>query len=811
MIRPQPGRTALLLAAFLISASSLQGGSGQLPSLADVAKRNARPLAPPANIPAGEEAWIVSSVVAAIRGIVSATTGDTAERPMRVAFAPHVWAAASYGPAVAALITSPPVAEPVDYQVRTPLVALTVDALLQENVRMSAILAREMRSAAAHESAAFLVGAFALRESPGMFGDVRTALSRMAAHLAVAYAVRGTAAESLDGALARIIVSVLVGHQRTALDALDELSPRLVTDTDKAWDRALRLRITENWRAQDGIERATLIERLEQVRALRARVGFRAMGDELAPIAREPIRDWARIALSDRVAVSTGAELTNDLIARELDEAASVWSKLHGGRTAPADLTDALNERPAPSPVTLRNGQVEVQVLDWGLWAAFSQRHVSQAVTARSRYLYSLGDRGAQAQFVSDVKARFSRLTLYPVIFCWVALTEEDYQAAVALGKSLAATSPEILTAAAWNFLATKPNWVRAAAPFPLEQTWFVEAVPSGTAFDLVNRSLRPGCERPATLQQIAAWAKEMPYDSWTQWAAAWRPVAGKPSVEDVRGTLSLVLTYDLGALRRMIDYVPMNASTRITLSRQMCDIAAHQCYVLAEHLLREARDAEAAQVLERWFAEAPDALMSAERAPWLVRYYVRHGHLAQAEALARATAEVFSFGGLKVYGDFLDSQGRHDEAAKVYDAARVRYDDPRLVGTFRVREGLRTANRKVELDGWTLLQSVFPRGGERLVVNALPATPADGVVFATFGERAARAGLEAGDIIVGVDGWRVRNHQQYGVIADLRHEDAMTFTVWRGGRYQQVRATVPERLLGVGMDDYRGDARSSR
>jgi hypothetical protein len=165
----------------------------------------------------------------------------------------------------------------------------------------------------------------------------------------------------------------------------------------------------------------------------------------------------------------------------------------------------------------------------------------------------------------------------------------------------------------------------------------------------------------------------------------------------------------------------------------------------------------------------------------------------------------------LKVYGDFLHSQGRHEEAATVYEAVRVRYDRPDLVGISRVRQGLRAGDRTLELEGWTGLQSIFPRGGERLAVDALEPVPGDGVVFANFGARAARAGLEARDIIVGVDGWRVRTYRQYEVIADLRHEDAMTFTVWRGGRYRQVRATVPERLLGIGLDNYLGDARPSR
>jgi hypothetical protein len=282
MTGEKPRQTVLLLSALVIAAASLHGGPSPQPRLADVAGRTARQQTS-ANIPGGEEAWIAATVAAGIRGIVTAATGETNEPPMRVALAPHIWAPASYGPAVALQIANPAASEPVDHQVRTPLATLSVSTLLQENVRMSGILARDMRSPAAHESAALLVGAFALREPSGLFGDVRPALSRMTAHLAVAYAVRRKAAETLDGALARIVLSVLVGHQRTGLDALDALSPRLVTDADRAWDRALRLRITGDWRAGKGLEQAPLIERLEQARALQARVGERATLVALEP------------------------------------------------------------------------------------------------------------------------------------------------------------------------------------------------------------------------------------------------------------------------------------------------------------------------------------------------------------------------------------------------------------------------------------------------------------------------------------------------------------------------------------------------
>jgi hypothetical protein len=121
------------------------------------------------------------------------------------------------------------------------------------------------------------------------------------------------------------------------------------------------------------------------------------------------------------------------------------------------------------------------------------------------------------------------------------------------------------------------------------------------------------------------------------------------------------------------------------------------------------------------------------------------------------------------------------------------------------IRQALRRKDRALELQGWDLLRTEFPGGLQRLELHALDVPPHDGIVFNTFGRRAASAGLRDSDIVVGVDEWRVRDHRQYSVISRLRHDEAMTFVVWRGGRYQQVRARVPERWLGLQLADYRG------
>jgi S1-C subfamily serine protease len=77
--------------------------------------------------------------------------------------------------------------------------------------------------------------------------------------------------------------------------------------------------------------------------------------------------------------------------------------------------------------------------------------------------------------------------------------------------------------------------------------------------------------------------------------------------------------------------------------------------------------------------------------------------------------------------------------------------------------------------------------------------------MLTSFGPRAARIGLRPNDVIVAVDDWRVRTPDQYMMASRLKFDEQMTFTVWRDGRFQQLRLHVPQRWFGSGFRRYAG------
>jgi hypothetical protein len=827
-------RSALRNTILIVLFGGIAGGLG-LYSFDD----SKPPLLPHAPSPSGvrprtatEEHWIVEGAVNAIAGMVldleipsaraipirgvegsspsfrvevNATT-----QPLTVIVAEHIWSPHTYEAVADQLLRASTSAgidsDHSDLSVRSALTNLNASTLLDVNDRVSATLEQHPRSAAAHESAALLVGAFALRESVGLFADVRPALTQMAAHLAIAEALRPSAEETLDGTCARGVLAALAGLQRHALAIASDIDRKAVSESDHAWARALTLRVTGDWRNRSRVSGETPLEQLEYARALRSRRGDDAFLDYLDTLSdAEGAADSQRIAFNGYFNVEASQRFADQGIDRELGEAHLVWSRYHPGDITEEGLIARLNDRPSATPVRHIDGRRVVRVLDWGMWAAFEQRHLCHAMTALAYNLWNRADEDAQNKLASRLSPVFGDLTLYPVVLRWIARTPDDYDRALARARILVTASPEVVPAAAWNFLLKQPAYVDRPRAFPSEAAWFEPAVPTGTAFDLGARSLRAGCPRPPSLAQAAVWAQEMPYDHWTQWAHAYFAAGkGVPSLPMVRRAFGQLLEYDEGALMKVIEYTQMSRDERIVLTRSLCTVSTSRCPLLTELLLLENQELEAVKVYEKWFANARDRVNVANEMLWLVRYYVDHGNTSRAETIARDAAGTGSARGMEVFAEFLDRSKRYEEAERFYRKINDTYTNHATpFGAYLMRRGLATDDSALQQKAADLLHESFPGGLQRVVAHALPAEPANGVSFATFGKRAAAAGLEPGDVIVAVDGWRVASTREYAVAARLAFDPTMTLTVWRSGRYRQLTANVPQRWLGCRLKNF--------
>jgi hypothetical protein len=402
---------------------------------------------------------------------------------------------------------------------------------------------------------------------------------------------------------------------------------------------------------------------------------------------------------------------------------------------------------------------------------------------------FGVGDLGDAEEFA-----------LFPILLRTSSTSRENLTRAASAMRGLIERSPELVTAAAWD-LALQSN----AGYVPPEATWFTPAVPAGTGFDLEHRSLRPNCPRPPTRAEAAAWAREKPYDHWTLWASSWLAVDGVPPVASTAAALGSLLDYDADALIKMLDYLPLDEDTRVRHARTLCSITPVHCSRLGETLQLLGRDAASAAAYDEWVQRARDRVLVADGVTWLVRYYQTHGREDRAEQIARFASHTGSLSGMNALGEFFERQKNMTEAEGQFRlAAETYFAGEPLLAAFLIRQAARTGTT-IPAEARELMAAVFPRGLEQVVMHALPARPDDGVRFSTLSTRAAAAGLQPTDIIVGIDEWRVHGTAQYAIAARLRPDDTMTFTVFRDGRYTRISARIPERWLASRLEDFRG------
>jgi hypothetical protein len=149
------------------------------------------------------------------------------------------------------------------------LIDLRAENIEKENQRLSEFLTKEPLDYTAHEQAAFVWGAMALREASGNFYDARPALNGLSAHLILARALRGNNAPSDAGIAAEIILTTIAGRQVEAEKQIDEWEKKEPSSEEKkTWIRALVLRNKLNWKVVLHPESEPLLIRLQYVRSL---------------------------------------------------------------------------------------------------------------------------------------------------------------------------------------------------------------------------------------------------------------------------------------------------------------------------------------------------------------------------------------------------------------------------------------------------------------------------------------------------------------------------------------------------------------
>jgi hypothetical protein len=656
------------------------------------------------------------------------------------------------------------------------LLDLTPDSILKANAVISAALKREMRNPRAHEAAALLLSAFALRESAGGLSDTRWALNRMTAHLAVAQALRGTAtAASIDGQIAGVALLALSNRERSAIAALDALTMK--TPAAEAWQRALRMRVTEDWRVLALPFAATRLEKLTYFRARRYTLRGIRGGQELTDLREPPAVDFARVLQSRSFGVEDGQQFVINGLGAEVSELAYVYKQMHQ-----RELPEAL---PA-TIINVRAGRLlaagDPQVIPWGAWAEFAQRHIGQSIDKIDRlYRHQLGMPDRADELKAALGATLRHLTLYPVAsVAWTKGkkgTEADLRY-LNEAVDVAVRSPELVTFDYWKFMQQGVRYEPVKRGMPAMNTWFTP-LSADVPYDAAMRteSLIAYLKPPA----IDALMDEAPYDIGMLSRIAQRYGRLRPVMLKIRGLVEPRIDFDMWVIDWAIN-TARDWDDRLALRRKACALAIGQCLALADDLADVDEAAAVAEYEKAFRNPALDQISMSNASGWLVEYYERTGQLVKAMDLAQRSAAVYSGRGLATLAHLLERRARIAEAEEVFMAMSARYPDSlATLAGFLYRQAV-TGKNAAYLARWTAIEKgLFPNGLQPMA-TVMSQKPENGVFVEEDSASSRRVRLQAGDIIVGVDGWKVENKQQYdAAIALLPPHTKHKLTAWRG------------------------------
>jgi hypothetical protein len=348
---------------------------------------------------------------------------------------------------------------------------------------------------------------------------------------------------------------------------------------------------------------------------------------------------------------------------------------------------------------------------------------------------------------------------------------------------------------------------------------WFTPRVPRGTTFDVVGR--RNASLVPRDLAGLQAFHALSPQDFEVTASLVDVHSRSKPPVQEIARLFGPRAEYDMRALVRLSAEAARDLSALGTVLERKCTLSAGHCFEYGGHLVEAGRPAQAAEAFQRGVDLAADRVTAARSSRWLVQYYLDKGETARARAIATEAASTGASGGLITLSRFQEAVGDYAGAQALLEQERERYgnrpqapeereesqdaeqDGDQLAGFYHRMARIRN-QRGYEERFRETSRDAFPHGVERVDPVTLAGYPADGAFILKSWPLAERFGLRPGDIIVGLDGHRVRSRRQYILINLFSDDPEMTLVVFRHPKYFELKVRTPWRRLGVEMRSHK-------
>ncbi len=687
---------------------------------------------------------------------------------------------------------------------------------------VSTALRDNMADPQAHEDAAFLHAVLVYREAAGRFYDPRVSLCRITAHLAMARAL-GRDTPSDTGRLAQLILLIYGRHPAAALEPLNALAAK--RNAAGRWAQALKLNLTRDWR--DAEPTGSIVERIAYFRAVLSSSKGQASAALVESMEAQDesissATDWHRIFLQDPPTRKFVIASLDRALAMEAAEMQAVWHQIHHNALVADKVNEALNVEPGYSINRGVTGQPEVQVIDWGTWAAFTQRHLCHI------FNYVLGRQ--------MLERRFSALTLYPFVLLHhhrVAngLDRDTLKRAIAIVNA----QPQLINALNWQHMdelikqAATPAYSQLAplkfSPYAAERwkkspllgrppivadlleqrrettSWFSEAMPSDAVYQpavrmglvderrLASWVKAKAAKAPWTAALIISRMRELPHDA---------PLA---EYDAIAGQLAY---YDLNVLEFLLDRFEDDEPTRLKLLERVAGIstAAHLAAAALYHKMGQFDKAVAKfnQAIEA----KVDPKLLAQFSRRIADYYLAKGEADQAERVMKQAADLGDYPNMRNYLRFLERQGRLVDAEKLaivmqkkhlkhcpllafyvrQSRLNDKYQGSAVVPTILKEIQLTPAlNEHERLKAVNLANEIIFPGGKTRLDAQLTSAPRGGLLVKSVRPPLSE-NIKTGAILAAINGTEILDMYQYYGSRNEILADTATFTLWQDGSY---------------------------
>ena len=744
--------------------------------------------------------------------------GNDGNIDTEVSLSAGIWSPTSYRPLVQALFAKLQLKSSVEDTAADSLGLLKtlteprVEILDKTDKELSKKLTEAFTSPTRHEEAALLLGVFTLRDASGLFFQIRAELCRMAAHLAFADGLRNGKKISDEGRVAEAMLTALYNDETGALKQIDAIPD---SDDIAVWKRVLRMRVTGDYRILGESDSHTLLEQLEWFRAdarsISADHAWHALRlrDDWRPLA-----DWYRIINLhhwplDYNGASVGLRQValHAAIRTEFRECALAYEDETGTKLTEANTVEALNTEPTRCVTLRKDGAVQIQVLGWGLWAEFLQRHLCHTIESDFYFLNEgLAVREQAHKYRQYMDDRLGGLRLYPFVRRMDSTDESYYRSAQDDEMRLVHRCPQYIPALVWNELCYNVSFAPLYIPPPhaFINEWHRHNPPPGTVYDIAARIWHPSLTRqPDSLRRIEQLQAMAPYDQSINYELLFTRYGKNETAAQFTEIYSAMVDFTPWVCRSIATLNEANPVLYEKWHLKAATLDPVSYRIMAEYYIKHGRDDDAAKAYLQWMANETDEVAIANNSSWLIEYFEKKGQTEDATKLADRAAEANSDWGLQAKAELLEKRGDDAGAFDYYLKIHERYEDPGVVIGFILRFKKRRSDPRYDSLLEQLTNQYIPSGLKTFQPNDPPTPPEVGVFVHSQNDGVTGAGLKKGDIIVAERGYKVYDWVSFKLIRDLDPEAPYEIKVWRDSRYVDLKPLPADYRFGIDLLDY--------